>query len=58
MVDEAGAFARRHALRGYDAMHLASAPCLREARGKPVEMACYDDELLAAAQRESLGRAL
>lgn len=55
---EAGALARLHALRCYDAMHLASALFLREARGEFVGMACYDDNLLTAAQREGLGRAL
>lgn len=44
--------ARRHALRGYDAMQLASA--LEAAQVSPVVFASFDAELEAAAAREGL----
>ncbi|MGX6447324.1 type II toxin-antitoxin system VapC family toxin [Patulibacter sp. S7RM1-6] len=45
--------ARRHALRGYDAMQLAAA--LEVARTSVVTFASFDAELEAAATREGLG---
>jgi predicted nucleic acid-binding protein len=52
LVDEAAALARKHALRAYDAVHLASAAALRDA--VPVEFACFDRDLRVAAGRERL----
>jgi predicted nucleic acid-binding protein len=51
----AGDAAERHALRGMDAIHLASALRLAAASAMPVVLATYDEELRAAATRERLG---
>ncbi|MGH7804775.1 MAG: type II toxin-antitoxin system VapC family toxin [Candidatus Binatia bacterium] len=45
---------RRHPLRGFDAIHLASALHLRAAVGEDVRMIAADDRLLAAADAEGL----
>ena len=65
----AGALAARHVLRGFDAVHLASAVVLKAARGlysreasergeagmpPQVRLMTYDGSLLAAARREDL----
>jgi predicted nucleic acid-binding protein len=52
VVSAGVAVARRHALRGYDAMQLASA--LDAAEVAPVVFASFDGELEAAAAREGL----
>jgi predicted nucleic acid-binding protein len=49
----AGALAERFALRGFDAIHLATALQLRT-EGLRVEFACFDDRLLGAAKRARL----
>jgi predicted nucleic acid-binding protein len=51
LADEAGRLARRHALRGYDAVHLASALALRD---DALVVATWDDELAAAAEASGL----
>jgi len=51
----AGDAAERHALRGMDAIHLASALRLAEVSALPVVLASYDEELRVAARRERLG---
>ncbi len=43
---------QRHPLRGFDAVHLASALSLREALGEPIRFAAADDRLLDAAGAE------
>jgi predicted nucleic acid-binding protein len=53
LVRSAGALAERHALRGYDAVQLASALDLRAAGGA-VEFYAFDTRLNRAAQRERL----
>ena len=53
LVHSAGALAERHALRGYDAVHLAAALELR-AVGGPVEFCAFDGRLNRAARRERL----
>ena len=53
VVRSAGGLAERHALRGFDAIHLAAALELR-APGIVVEFACFDDRLERAARRERL----
>ena len=53
VVRRAGALAERHALRGYDAVHLAAAVDLRRAGGD-VEFAAFDARLCRAARREGL----
>jgi uncharacterized protein len=45
--------ARTHALRAYDAVHLAGAPPF--ARGEALKFACWDKELRKAAQEQVCG---
>jgi uncharacterized protein len=45
---------RRHALRGFDAIHLASALLLRDRLAGEVGFLCYDQALAAAARKEGL----
>lgn len=52
VVDAAVGVARRHALRGYDAVQLASA--LEAARASSITFASFDAELEVAATREGL----
>ena len=47
----ADAFAWEHALRGYDAVHLAAASVWAEAMGVPVTFATFDRRLWRAARR-------
>jgi predicted nucleic acid-binding protein len=49
--------AAKRALRAYDAIQLAAALELRDA-GAPLEFACFDDRLRAAARAERLAWAL
>jgi uncharacterized protein len=44
----------RHPLRGFDAIHLASALRLSERLGAPLQFVASDERLLAAAQSEGL----
>lgn len=47
---EAGVLAERHALRGYDSVHLAAFLTVARAAGKDaVEFSCFDDRLTRAA---------
>lgn len=50
---DAGELAAHRALRGYDALHLASALVLRE-QISSITLLAFDRELMAAAKRESL----
>lgn len=45
---------RRYPLRGFDAVHLASAAYLQKALGEPIAFVAADKRLLEAAQKESL----
>jgi predicted nucleic acid-binding protein len=45
---------QRHPLRGFDAIHLASALSLRDALGEPMMFAAADARLLRAADGEQL----
>jgi len=45
---------RRHPLRGFDAIHLASAMHLRERLGEPIRLIASDERLVAAASAEAL----
>ncbi len=58
VIDRAIALTRRYRLRGYDAVHLASALILNDAlltQGLPaLTMVAADDNLLAAAAAEGL----
>jgi predicted nucleic acid-binding protein len=49
LAGEAGRLAEEHGLRGYDAVHLASALALKE-----TTMVTWDGDLRAAAAREGL----
>lgn len=53
LVRIAGRYAERHALRGFDALHLAAATQLRGS-GDPVAFGCFDRALNHAAHREKL----
>jgi len=54
LTREAAGLAERHRLRGYDAIHLASALLLAARVGEPIMLASWDDALDAAAAREGL----
>jgi len=47
-VRRAGEFAETYGLRGFDAIHLASAEVLQEVVG-PITFACFDADLSRAA---------
>jgi len=53
VVQRAGRLARRHGLRGYDAVQLSSALEI-SANGAAVEFLCFDRHLNAGARRERL----
>ena len=50
----AGELAERHALRGFDSIHLASALVLKDETNSPLQFSCFDQELLKASQDEGL----
>ena len=50
----AGRLAATHALRAYDAIHLASAKILREKLAEPVSFVSSDARLVFAARKETL----
>ncbi len=54
LVRLAGGLAEKHGLRGFDAIHLASAVTLREKLASPVTFSCYDIRLQNASQHEKL----
>ena len=54
LIRRAAEFAETHALRAYDAVHLASAKILRERLQGPIHFACWDYNLMTAARREGL----
>ena len=54
LVKSAGKVADIHALRGYDAIHLASADFFHEKIREPVTFGCWDSRLEAAARRQGL----
>jgi uncharacterized protein len=56
LVRTAGALAETHRLRGYDALHLASALVFRDRLGSSPTFGCWDDQLDAAATREGFLR--
>lgn len=57
IVTKAGNLAEKHSLRGFDAVHLASALTLTAGLGSEVEFSCADQRLLRAAVDEGLGAA-
>ena len=56
LVHDAASLAERHRLRGYDAIHLASAVLLKNRLADTVVFSSWDLALQAAARREGLGR--
>jgi predicted nucleic acid-binding protein len=54
LAARAAALAWEHGLRGYDAVHLATALAWREALGEAVTVATYDRELRRGAQASGL----
>ena len=54
LIKSAGKLAETHGLRGYDALHLASADYFREKTNEPVIFGCWDSRLEAAARRQGL----
>ncbi|MCF8079124.1 MAG: type II toxin-antitoxin system VapC family toxin [Desulfobacterales bacterium] len=52
IIRQAGDFAEKHALRGFDSIHLASAFALRQKISASVIFSCSDAKLLAAAVQE------
>lgn len=54
IVERAEAYAWQYGLRGYDAVHLASAVLWQEALGEPVTLATYDRQLWDAAVQVGL----
>ena len=58
IVGMAGDLAEKHSLRGFDAIHLASAVTLREKLASDVTFSCFDMRLQIASQREKLDQPL
>ena len=54
MIKLAGNLAEKHALRGFDSIHLASALTLRQKLSSPIVFSCFDDKLQKASERENL----
>ena len=54
LVKLAGLLSEKHALRGLDAIHLASGVVLRRQARRDVAFSCFDDRLISAARREGL----
>ena len=54
LIKLAARLAEKHALRGYDAIHLASAVTVRRHGDQPVTFSCFDARLSQAARREGL----
>jgi predicted nucleic acid-binding protein len=54
VVRAAGILAENHALRGADAIHLASAVTLSKQLGESTMFLCFDGRLATAAGKEDL----
>lgn len=54
MIQLAGNLAEKHALRGFDSIHLASALTLRQEISSPIVFSCFDDNLQKASEQEDL----
>jgi len=54
ITKRAAALAWEHGLRGYDAMHFASALAWQDAIDTPVTLATYDRDLWSAAQKAGM----
>ena len=58
VVEVAGELAERYHLRGYDAIHLASAEILKGKLKSPLAFSCADERLQEAAEAEGFGAPL
>ena len=58
VVRMAGDLAEKHGLRGFDALHLASAVTLREKLASPITFSCDDTRLQNASRSEELDQPL
>jgi len=56
IVRLAGDLAEKHALRGFDSVHLASAFILRRELSAPIVFSCFDDNLQKASELENLNQ--
>ncbi len=56
LVKLAGQFSEKHALRGLDAIHLASGVLLHREMERPVDFSCFDDKLMRAARKEGFNK--
>jgi len=54
MIRLAGNLAEKHALRGFDSIHLASALTLHREISPPIVFSCFDDNLQKASDKEGL----
>lgn len=54
VVELGGELVERHPLRGFDAIHLASALLLKSRTRSTVSFSCFDERLKKAAQTEGL----
>ena len=54
MIRLAGDLTEKHALRGFDSIHLASALTLRQELSSPIVFSCFDDNLQKASKQEDL----
>jgi predicted nucleic acid-binding protein len=56
LAKRAGHLAEKHALRGYDAVHLASALILKDELKEPPVFSCFDEKLGKASLKEGLAQ--
>lgn len=56
LIHHAGILAEKHALRGFDAIHLSSALILKSKVDSPVMFSCYDEKLQRASLLEKLAQ--
>jgi len=54
MIRLASDLAEKHALRGFDSIHLASALTLGQELSSPIVFSCFDDNLQKASELEGL----
>lgn len=54
LIKIAGDLSEKHALRGFDSIHLASAVTLRSELEENILFSCFDNNLIKASQHEGL----
>ena len=54
LIRQSGELAEKHALRGFDAIHLSSAMILKQKIGSDIAFSCFDSKLNFAAKQVSL----